>query len=568
MPSEKRPRPPALAAAQPPPDAYEPQDQRILIVPPTRRDGVVTVALLRQVDVACVVCADLADLAVELRAGVGVVMLTEAALVHPRMRGVLAALEEQPAWSDVPVLVLARERDQSTSALRVLALMRNVTILDRPASTRSLVSAVLAALNGRRRQYQIRDHLVERRRAELALLEADQRKDQFLATLAHELRNPLAPIRTGLQVLQRIPGDGDRATQVRAMMERQLGQIVKLIDDLLDVSRISTGKIVLRRERVDMRQVVGAALEVSQPMVDAAQHRVALTLPPEPVWVVGDASRLAQVVGNLLNNAAKYTPSGGVITLTLSLAPARTQTPDGPPDSTPDDTGAQSFTDRATGQAVLSVADNGVGIPPHMLASIFDMFTQVNRTLDRAQGGLGIGLSLVRRLMALHGGSAVAESAGIGQGCTVTVRLPALHTLPPTRPTLPPGPADNADTPPQRQARVLVVDDNADAAETLALLLQAHGHQTRTEYSAAAALLTAADFAPQAIFCDVGMPGMSGHELASRLRADARFATTLLVAVTGWGSADDRRRTEGAGFDYHLTKPVSLAAVATILAKL
>jgi signal transduction histidine kinase len=527
-----------LREAAMPPEYLQPGEERLLVAAPTRRDGEVTVELLRKAGVDCVICPDLKGMAEQLAAGAGALLLTEVALTHPDMGAVLRVLEHQPAWSDVPSIVLIRERMDSPATGRVLALLTNVTVLDRPVSTRSMVSAVLAALRARRRQYQIREHMLQQARAEQALLEADQRKDEFLATLAHELRNPLAPIRTGLQVLARVPSDADQSARLREMMERQLVQLVRLIDELLDVSRISTGKVVLQRERLDMREVVQAALEASQPAVDAAQHQLRVDLPCEPVWVVGDPPRLSQVISNLVHNAAKYTPNGGRITVALS---------------------------EQQGEVVVSVADTGVGIPPDMLEHVFDMFTQVNRTLDRAQGGLGIGLSLVRRLMELHGGHVAAESPGLERGSTFTIRLPAAANELVTAAVAPPAAQRMAA---RRRLRVLIVDDNADAADTLAILLSAHGHLARTEYGAQAALDAAREFRPQAVFCDVGMPGMSGNEVAARLRADPRHASTVLVAVTGWGSEEDKRRTHHAGFDFHLTKPVSFEAVDSVLSRI
>ena len=513
-------------------------DERVLLLAPTRRDGEVTGRALDAAGVACTACAGAAALAQELDAGVGALMLTELALGDPDIKVVLAALERQPDWSNVPTVLLCRDRDHSAVVMRSLGRLRNVTLLDRPASMRSMVSAVHAALRERRWQYQLRDQLVRQREAEEALRKADQRKDEFLATLAHELRNPLAPIRTGLQVLERLPGTADPAARVFEMMQRQLGQLVRLIDELLDVSRIATGKVVLHRERVDMREVVQLAVEGSQPVIDAAGHSLRVRVPAHPLPTIGDRSRLAQAVGNLLNNAAKYTPAGGHIEVAL--------TAEG------DD-------------AVVTVTDNGMGIPPEMLARVFDLFAQVDRTLDRAQGGLGIGLSLVRSLMALHGGSVEARSAGIDRGSSFALRLPALPHGPAAQADA--TPTDDAEAPARRRRRILVVDDNIDAADSLGMLLELNGHESRVEYSASTAMATAETFLPDVIFCDLGMPGMGGHEFAARLRRHRRFAATLLVAVTGWGGEEDRRRSRDAGFDVHLTKPVELDSVERVLAR-
>jgi signal transduction histidine kinase len=371
-------------------------ESRVLVSAPTRRDADVTCLLLEKARLACEAFTRPGALAEAARAGVGAIVLTDAALVDPGVDDVFAVLANQLEWSDVPVILLTPDREHSAATLRALDVLTNVTLLDRPVSTRSMLSAVQAALRARRRQYQIRDQMADLRRVQHALREADRRKDEFLATLAHELRNPLAPIRTGLDVLSAIPGDGAQAERVRAMMQRQLTHLVKLIDDLLDVSRIATGKVVLQREVVDLREVIESAVEGSQPMIASAGHRLEVRVPEAPVTVFGDPLRLAQVVGNLLNNAAKYTPPGGRIEVSLA---------------------------RDGEEAVVRVADNGVGIPADMLLHVFDMFAQVDDTIGQSHGGLGIGLSLVRRLMALHGGSVSAASPGRGQGSAFTLRL-------------------------------------------------------------------------------------------------------------------------------------------------
>ncbi|HRI50154.1 MAG TPA: PAS domain S-box protein, partial [Pseudomonadota bacterium] len=363
--------------------------------------------------------------------------------------------------------------------------------------------------------------------------EADRRKDEFLATLAHELRNPLAPVRTGLHLL-RVTPPGEAAQAVREMMDRQLAHMVRLIDDLLDVSRITSGKVELKRERCTLQLVIEAAIEASRPFIEAGNHNLSLYIPDKPIWLDADSTRLSQVVSNLLNNAAKYTPNGGRIELVACC-------------------------EKST--AVVQIRDNGVGIPSEHLAAVFDMFTQVNRTLDRAQGGLGIGLALVRKLMEMHGGSISAESPGVDRGSTFTLRLPvataeaspAASAAPRSAPTL------------TSKRRILVVDDNVDGAETLAMLLEFSGHKVRIAHSGLEALRTAADFCPQVVFLDIGLPGMNGYEVAQRLRSELGLKTTLLVALTGWGTEEDKNRARRAGFDHHLTKPVEVSSVELLL---
>lgn len=507
--------------------------ERVIVLAPTARDGDVTRRLLTESRVDVVIARGWGHAEALIRDGAGALMITDVTLADPGFAGLLGLLERQPSWSNLPVLALCRQGHQTP--LRELQL-RNLTMLDRPTSARAMLSAVKTALRGRRWQYQIRDQIESLLSAERSLRLADQRKDEFLATLAHELRNPLAPIRTGLQLLGAgPPKDAEQVRAVTRMMERQTTQLRRLIDDLLEVSRISTGKLVLQRVALDLREVVAMALEACQPLIDRGGHAVNVRLPERALWVDGDPARLSQALSNLLNNACKYTPDGGRIWVSLQ---------------------------RQDAQAVLCVRDSGVGLPADMIGRVFDMFAQVNRSLERSQGGLGIGLALVRNLVSMHGGRVTAESPGPGQGSSFTIELPlAAEDAEPA--ALPPSP-DEALTSP---LRVLVVDDNDDAATSLAMLLALSGHVVEVEHSGPAALRKADSFEPQAVLCDLGMPGMSGHEFARQLRLDPRFARTLLVALTGWGAEDDKRRSREAGFDAHLIKPASLDEVTTLLAR-
>lgn len=515
-------------------------DERVLLLAPTQRDALVTRDLLGRHGVHCVACPTLQALTDELQVGVGAVIVTDVALAAPGIDRLVAALALQPPWSDVPVLVLGDGVNRSVAATATLAEITNVTLLDRPTSSQSLVSALLAALRARRRQYQMRDQLHALQQAQQQLEQADQRKNEFIATLAHELRNPLAPIRTGLHLMAMVPGDGPENLKVRQMMERQVGLLVHMIDDLLDVARITSGKVALQLDKMDLRAAVDMAIEAGQPLLDGAGHRLYTRLPLTPLWVHADKDRLAQAIGNVLNNAAKYTPDGGRIEIDV---------------------------EEKDGQAIVRISDNGAGISAAMLPSVFEMFTQDRQYLGRSQGGLGIGLSLVQRLLELHGGSADAHSDGPDCGSVFTLRLPTLAQDMPTpvsaRLESPACTAATADAP---SLRILVVDDNADAADTLVLLLQACGHVTRTAYDVPQALREAADFRPEVVVCDIGLPGLDGHEVAARLRADPHLADALLVAATGWGGADDRRKALAAGFDLHLTKPVDARALLATLA--
>ncbi|KQQ88662.1 diguanylate cyclase [Massilia sp. Leaf139] len=375
------------------------------------------------------------------------------------------------------------------------------------------------------------------RRLAADLSDADRRKTEFLATLAHELRNPLAPIRSGLGVI-RLSGDNATAVRkVREMMERQVGHMVHLIDDLLDVARISGGKLELKRERADLKRVLASAVETSAPLIEAARHRLRVALPETDLTVDADVTRIAQVVANLLNNAAKYTPAGGRIELAAC---------------------AQD------GMAVITVTDNGVGIPADSLTTVFDMFRQVDRHMERAQGGLGIGLSLVRRLVEMHGGTVRAQSAGAGQGSRFEVRLPLAGDAAASG-SYGMEKQDTASRRP-RGLRILVVDDNVDAALTLSMILEADGHRTRVVHDGIAALEAARAFLPQVAFLDIGMPGLNGYETARAMRSTPGLETATLVALTGWGAESDRLRSSDAGFDHHLTKPAQLSAVQDLLA--
>ena len=365
-----------------------------------------------------------------------------------------------------------------------------------------------------------------------ALQTADRRKDEFLATLAHELRNPLAPVGTALSILER--GDVDSATQARlvGVMQRQLAQLVRLIDDLMEVSRISTGRMTLRLERLDLVAVVRTAVEsVTQALLER-RHRL-LVQWPAPIWVEGDRTRLAQVFANLLGNAAKYTDPGGVIELRFELQP---------------------------GLVLVNVADNGIGIAPEMQAEVFEMFVQVDHSLTRGRAGLGVGLPLARQLASLQGGTLSLRSPGLGQGSTFTVQLPR---QPPPPPAAPAGRLPQATL--QRPLAVLLADDNRDFTDSLALALRAAGHQVRVAYDGQAALTSACDGVLDVGLFDIGMPGMDGYRLASEVREHAGPGC-LLVAITGWGQQSDQERAHAAGFDAHLVKPVDVDALLRLLA--
>jgi signal transduction histidine kinase len=385
----------------------------------------------------------------------------------------------------------------------------------------------------------LQQEITERKRAEEALREADRLKDEFVAMLAHELHNPLAPLSAALQLFDVNDNTPEQSRELRDMMSRQVEQLVRLIDDLLDVSRISRGKLNLRREPVDLSDVVNTALDVSRPMIDSAKHRLELQLPPESLVLDGDKVRLSQIISNLLINAAKYTPPGGLIELDIHAAGS---------------------------QVVIRVCDNGVGIPPEMLTAVFELFTQVDSSHTRTHGGLGIGLTLVKTLVEMHEGTIIARSQGMGCGSEFIVRLPLAG------PGLVAKPVETMPLPvpskPVPANRILIVDDNESAGYLLGRLLQKLGQHVHTVSSATAALEVVDSLKPDILISDIAMPGMSGYELAGEIRSRAESPQPKLIALTGYGRETDRQQAREAGFDHHLTKPVDLQALEQLLIKL
>ncbi|MEX0867965.1 MAG: PAS domain S-box protein [Pirellulales bacterium] len=367
------------------------------------------------------------------------------------------------------------------------------------------------------------------------LSEADHRKDEFLATLAHELRNPLAPIRTGLEVMKHATDDPARMEAVRGTMERQMRQLVMLVDDLLDISRITRGKLQLRKSRVDLKEVVQTAVETAQPVIDEAGHELTVSLPETVVRLHADPHRMAQIISNLLTNAAKYTPAGGRVALTAECD---------------------------AGHLTVTVEDNGIGIPAEKLEEIFEMFGQVDHPMQQSASGLGIGLTLVRSLIEMHDGTIEVHSPGTGQGSRFVVRLPLSDEAEGGEAPPPQGGMAPVDKP----CRVLVVDDNIAAASMLAMAVEMFGHQTRTANDGKEAVDVAAEFLPDVVLMDIGMPIMNGYEAAQQIRRQPRGEEIILVALTGWGQDEDKQRSKSAGFDHHLVKPADPSELQKLLA--
>jgi signal transduction histidine kinase len=494
-------------------------EYRILIHAPVGKDARLIAALFERDGIACCVCADLGQLLEELAHGAGALLVGDEAVTPDFLDAVGGFIDHQQSWSDLPLLVMTRRDSASTEWQQRYLALGNVALVERPAQGITLISAAQSALRARRRQY--------------AMREVDQRKDEFLAMLAHELRNPLAPIRAASDLL-RIPSlEREKIQQTSEIIARQVTHMTGLIDDLLDLSRVSRGLVTLDETLLDAGQIVSNAVEQVRPLVDARRHRLTIQIPHETAYIQGDQKRLVQIVANMLNNAAKYTPEGGDIILAMQAD---------------DDT------------VSFSVSDNGIGIAPHMLGHVFDMFAQAERSSDRSQGGLGIGLALVKNLVALHRGRVSASSEGIGKGSRFTVTLPRAGDA-------------GADAAPRQHAvdaaahglRLLIVDDNDDAGQMLGLYLESAGYRVTVVQSAHAALEAAKANPPDACLLDIGLPDMDGNELARRLRQLPQTASSTLVAITGYGQEADRARTAAAGFSHHFVKPVDMEALLGVL---
>ncbi len=407
-----------------------------------------------------------------------------------------------------------------------------VVLVLRDAAPRLAVERTLRE-NQESAQHRIEEEL--RRRAE-EIAAADRRKDQFLAMLAHELRNPLAPIRNAVELMRQVETIDPSFQPSREMVERQVKNLARLVDDLLDVSRITQGSIRLRKEVVDLKTILERAADTTRPLIESRAHELTLDLPREPIRLEADPTRLEQVVANLLNNAAKYTMPGGRISLSAA---------------------------RDGREAVIRVRDNGIGVPPDVLGRVFEAFVQNDGSLARSEGGLGIGLTLVRSLVEMHGGRVEASSPGLGQGSEFVVRLPA--RLPPTAATT--APTDETDPRPlARPVRILVVEDNLDAAESLATLLRVWGHDVQVVHDGLQALDAARELRPEVVLLDIGLPGLDGYQVARRLREDIGLDSSLLVAMTGYGQPEDRRRSREAGIHHHFVKPVEPLVLRNLLA--
>jgi signal transduction histidine kinase len=482
------------------------------------------------------VCRDVSEVTSRVSDDAGVIVLTEEVLVPSARDRLVEAVQNQPPWSDVPIIVLtAMRRTAEPSAAVVQGFQRlgHVTLLERPIPVMTLISAVEVGLRARRRQYELQDHLAERQRRSEEAAAENRAKDEFLAMLGHELRNPLGALMSAARLLEADPPTSAAGVRVRGVVTRQLENLVRLVDDLLDISRVTQGAVRLNRRILDFSKTVRDAVDALRARGVADRHHV--TVQGRSVWVHADETRLEQVVANLVGNALKFTPPGGTVSVTV-----------GP----------------ENGQAVLVVSDTGIGVRVEALPRIFDLFVQGEHGLDRSEGGLGIGLTLVRRLAELHGGTVEASSGGPGKGSTFTVRLPAVDA-----PAITASDRAPVDVPTGPPRRVLIIEDNDDAREMLRISLTRDGHTVHEASDGPSGLEAAVALQPDVAFVDVGLPGLDGYELARRLRTDDRANDIYLVALTGYGQPEDRRRAEAAGFDEHLVKPIDPQRLAPVLAR-
>ena len=487
-------------------------EQRIVICAPTGQDAVLASRVFASVGLDSVMCCDLPQVLDEMGRGVGALLLVEEAVSGHTMTALVDYVASQPTWSDLPILLLTRSGADSLEVQRAVKQLGNVTLLERPVRTIALIAATRAAMRARKRQYQVRD--------------ADQRKDEFLATLAHELRNPLAPIKSSMGILSHLHPESQPVQQVRDVVMRQVNHLTRLVDDLLDVARITSGKVVLKKEHISLKSVVNHAVEISSSTMHGKQHRLDVHAPHDDHVLEADHARLVQSVANLLVNAAKFTPAGGLISLRAEVA-------------------GSTLTFR--------VRDNGIGLEPESLQRIFDLFAQTP-VPGEAPTGLGIGLSLARQFAEMHGGKLSAHSDGLGFGSEFVLTLPVVlrageMAVTPTAP-------EPLAAEPMSLRRVLVVDDNVDAADTLGALLGLDGFEVETVYDGLSAVAATANGLPDVVVMDIGMPGLDGYDAARKIRQQPGGHDVLLIALTGWGQATDKMRANQAGFDHHLVKPV------------
>ncbi|MRW87556.1 response regulator [Pseudoduganella sp. FT26W] len=494
-------------------------ETRILIYAPTGQDAPLAAKVLAMAAIDSHICATLPELAEELERGAGAVLTVEEALPRGGFQLLQDCVARQPDWSDLPIILLTHNGADSPAVRQAVAGLGNLSLMERPVRTLTLITALHATLRARSKQYQVR--------------EAARRKDEFLASLGHELRNPLAPIRTSVSLLTHLYPEAAPVARIRDMVERQVRLLTRLVDDLLDVARITSGKITLQQQVVALGAVMSHVSELCQQAADAKRIHIAWQLPPSEIMLHVDYARLVQIVANILSNAVKFTPQGGHVLVRAAA----------------DD-----------GQLLVTVRDDGIGLEAEAIGRIFRMFEQSNTVNGQFSSGLGIGLSLSRQFAEMHGGTVDAYSEGPGKGSEFVIRLPVLDSAGARQPV----PLAQQASTDGRRTQVLVVDDNQDAADSLAALLEIDGFDVRAVYDGMAAIAAVERQAPDMIIMDLGMPGMDGYETARAIRQKPGAERILLLALTGWGQGDARRRTVEAGFDHHLVKPVELEQIVRL----
>ncbi len=500
-------------------------ESRILLYTPIGKDAQMAEKVFLSAGIKSAVCHDFPELLKQLALGAGAILTVEEALAAGALAPLAMYVARQPTWSDIPVLVMTHQGADSIGLHEATAKLSNLTLMERPVRTAALISAVRSALRARIRQYQVR--------------EAGQRKDEFLASLGHELRNPLAPIRTSMGILKRLYPDAPGVTRVREVVERQVNHLTRLVDDLLDVARITSGKVELQREQTTLSAIISHAIEICTPLLESGQHTVEVTQPPGPVPLDVDPVRLVQSLSNILTNAVKYSIRPGTISFKAEVE---------------------------NENVIFSIRDQGIGLEQDSLLRIFEMFAQNVPAPGRAPGGLGIGLSLAKQFTEMHGGSICAESEGPGKGSTFILTLPVV-----VQGAHPVGRGASPNVGDQLLAdnvrRVLVVDDNRDGADMLQMLFEADGFAAVTAYDGQEAVDSAQRSQPDIVVMDIGMPGMDGYEAVRRIRKQPGGKDILMIALTGWGQESARLLAAEAGFDHHMAKPVDFDVLKSFLEK-